>query len=332
MRIFVSVLLLAFCAACLNVPNSMHVQKGQRPENVDDHVRFRTTLYFRSFDYCMNKAQLDRRLSEASALTDPLQKDYFIIPGTDSLYRFKLTGKAASATTKVKFESGTLPASVIDPFGASVEVDPSTGRPRFLSKQEQESRTARQNSQSEFKELVDLIKEIDATGVSNAAVLKAKVETRLADVVDNYGGRKIPSTKSNEAGFEGRSQTNVNVTLYNNSDVRASEAAVPVGTSNCVAGPVRRGFQIMGPEGWRTFRQDERILLAMSSSAEPLIQSLQRTSDNILNSKASNADIALPLLREEVVIDNLLRKVSAAAPQKDEDVTGLYDGVISDVE
>ena len=49
--------------------------------------------------------------------------------------------------------------------------------------------------------------------------------------------------------------------------------------------PVRRGFQVLGPEGWRTFNQDERLMVAMSSSAEPLISTLKDVSNRVIRAR-----------------------------------------------
>jgi len=50
--------------------------------------------------------------------------------------------------------------------------------------------------------------------------------------------------------------------------------------------PARRGFQILGPEGWRTFDQDERLVLAMSSSGKPLLDTLRDLSSRVMTQKS----------------------------------------------
>ena len=100
--IVIGALLLTACG----VPEHMLVEKGEYPQNVDQDVRFRTTYYFRVFDYCWSK-----------------NGEQAIIPETDTLYRYRMTGKAHSLWTQVKFESGILRAADIDPFGADVVFD-----------------------------------------------------------------------------------------------------------------------------------------------------------------------------------------------------------------
>jgi hypothetical protein len=50
--------------------------------------------------------------------------------------------------------------------------------------------------------------------------------------------------------------------------------------------PARRGFQILGPEGFRTFDQDERLLMAFSYNAKPLISLLQELSSRKFSVRA----------------------------------------------
>ena len=48
---------------------------------------------------------------------------------------------------------------------------------------------------------------------------------------------------------------------------------------------LRRGFQILGPEGWRTFNQDERLIMAMNATGEPLIATMQELSGRVLDNQ-----------------------------------------------
>lgn len=70
-----------------------------------------------------------------------------------------------------------------------------------------------------------------------------------------------------------------------------------------------RGFQILGPEGWRTFNQNERLVLAMSSSGRPLVSTLQELSGRVLNSQPTEAELVLPLVREDLRITRALREL-----------------------
>jgi hypothetical protein len=64
----------------------------------------------------------------------------------------------------------------------------------------------------------------------------------------------------------------------------------------------RRGFQILGPEGWRTFDQDERLIMAMGTSAAPLIATLQEISSQVLNQGPNRGEMLLPLVQERLKI------------------------------
>jgi len=102
--------------AC-SVPNHMHVTEGVAPQNVDLNVRFRTTYYFRVFDFCW---QADLPVEGGVSYRD-------IIPATDTIYRYRMTGKASALGSQIKFESGTINADQIDPFGSDVVYDRDAG-------------------------------------------------------------------------------------------------------------------------------------------------------------------------------------------------------------
>ena len=108
-------------------PNTNEFVMAWSPRHVDTDVRFRTTYFFRVFDFC---PPLRRDYAEGAsgigsgASTSRAPADEVFSPGTsrlliltDSLYRFRMTGKANALTTQIHFESGTLRASEIDPFG-----------------------------------------------------------------------------------------------------------------------------------------------------------------------------------------------------------------------
>ena len=112
----------ALLAGC-GMPSSMEVRTANEPKYEDDHVRFRTTYFFRVFDYC--------HMPGTSAADSPHIR-------ADSLYRFRMTGKAEALTNDVVFESGTLKSYEIDPFGAAVTYDKANRRFRFQSRAETE--------------------------------------------------------------------------------------------------------------------------------------------------------------------------------------------------
>lgn len=64
----------------------------------------------------------------------------------------------------------------------------------------------------------------------------------------------------------------------------------------------RRGFQILGPEGWRTFNQDERLTIAMSADNKPITQTLKALSKQVLNAQTNNESESniLPIMHAEL--------------------------------
>ena len=349
--------------ACSGVPESMHVARGATPEHIDDYVRFRTTLYFRSFDYCQRRARV------VTPQNGHTNHDIYVIPETDTLYRFRMTGKAHSLTTKVRFESGTLKASVIDPFGATIEQDDETGQPRFVSRDEVEQRNHRRKVREDLAMLTSILEDVSsmtgadgkpltggeydklrerilkemskAIATPDSSPAKPKDPNRLVAAGDDASASEEDERTAEEVALDAKLSDISTKLLGTIDDLAATNQALEelkalkrdTGTllesngSYCTEGPVRRGFQIMGPEGWRTFDQDERLIMAMSSSAEPLIQSIQRTADNVLNAKSSQAELLLPLVQESVKASNQQRTVEAATPNTKESLMALYTGV-----
>ncbi len=126
------------------VPKEMLVDKGLEPQNEDEKVRFRTTYYFRVFDYCADSG-------------NATVKPPFAI---DSLYRFRMTGKAKALINKIHFESGTLKAYEIDPFGARIAYDDENDQFYFKSQAEVKEEAERQEKLDELDRLVNTYQKI----------------------------------------------------------------------------------------------------------------------------------------------------------------------------
>ncbi len=355
----------------------MEVRAGLDPENQDEDVRFRTTYYFRTFDYCFGRGTLDR------------QQAVLILPETDSLYRFRMTGKAHSLTTKVRFESGFLQSWQIDPFGANVVFDDKLKRHRFQSQQEAKQELARETALADFKQLLVFHRDLgDENGLqATKARLDQALSTKLAEFVgsgpDSTGAagstvvvraEELDAAKKtlvSEAKRElaaGRGAKSVSTPIFVSAGdykqlviveqqldkdgkltgepaIKALEAKWAVrdkdGSSEgleyrpssstalqCPEGAsVQRGFQILGPEGWRTFDQEERLIMAMTTSAQPLVDTLKEYSDRILNAKASSADVLLPLVREDLRISRAQRLLDRLE-QKPPDFNVVFEKVI----
>lgn len=206
---FLLLLSLILLSAC-GVPPQMQIRRGVDPQYQDDDVRFRATYYFRVFRRCESTEGDNQRLE----------------PMVDSLYRFRMTGKAPSLTTKVQFESGTLLAEELDPYGVPV-------RPA-RDVQEGKGNNARGKDSKASQDKVGP-KDKTATPATAAAKQDGDGQPGSAENVNDSGDKGCPK------GYQ-----------------------------------ARKGFQIWGPEGWREFNQNERLIMAMSTTAEPLIGSLQR--------------------------------------------------------
>ncbi|WP_269518225.1 hypothetical protein [Alteromonas sp. BMJM2] len=74
----------------------------------------------------------------------------------------------------------------------------------------------------------------------------------------------------------------------------------------------RRGFQILGPEGWRTFNQDERLIMAMSADNKPITQTLKALSQQVLNAQTSNESEGnlLPIVQAELRLNKAMNTIN----------------------
>jgi len=273
------------------MPKQFQVRAGTDPQYLDDDVRFKTTYYFRVFDYC-------------GELTEPPHRPKIL---SDSLYRFRMTGKANSLTNKVRFESGTLRAEELDPFGAGVEFDAATNTFRFQSKQHGEAEAAREQAFDEIRGLVEVyestLKAFDDSDNSYRSATRRLIQQRLDRL--NYVGATVDhsertnvSSKKSESGYGARDPGAEAKAIFILEPPRASaDSTVP---GYCLGNQLRRGYQIFGPEGWRTFDQDERLILAMSSSGQPLIDTLRELSDRVLAEKGKGTVPLAPLFREQL--------------------------------
>ena len=362
----VAVLLAGQLAAACVVPKHMHVTDGVSPQGVDTNVRFRTTYYFRVFDYCWT-AGADLATGAA------YQK---IVPESDTLYRYRMTGKASSLGSRIKFESGTLHREQIDPFGADVkynrDIDGFIYRSRDDAKQEAKlaadaaaARAASTRALGQFQTLADMLK-ADQTKPINlqmTAATKAKVEAAMQDALQRYVGTLTapPDAKTLEA-IDAANAAIAKLTARVEALEKPPAAAPPSAVAQlkeelsaeidklkstvaslegkAVLGNIdefcsigehrRRGFQIMGPEGMRPFDQDQRLILAMHTSAEPLIETLSEYSARILQPPVNSSEQLLPLVREanrtmeaRRALD--LEAIGVAEDDKTRTLAGIFD-------
>ena len=221
-------LFLLFATGC-GMPPEFQIRKGQNPEYQDDQVRFRTTYYFRVFDQCLPKD-----LSETA-----------VKPRIDSIFRFTLTGKANALFGKVHFESGTLRASQIDPYGTRLE--------------------SAEEIQSGEKCCANQV----------AAAEKPTVNPPKA--AQPNGSPAKPDEISNQS-----------AALPGHQDKICDDSTAS-----------RQGFQLWGPQGWRNFDPDERLIMAMSASAEPLIAQLEETARLQASARSSGFEVDVLLSQQD---------------------------------
>lgn len=303
--------LVLVCSLCLTLllgacsrPDSMLVREGISPSQADKHVMFRTTYYFRVFDYC----QLQKRIKE--------ERLFSVM--NDTMYRFTMTGKADSLSNDVHFESGTLKAHEIDPLGSQVVYDEETRRYKYAPSQVDSPKSPAVDSERLAK-LRNELTAIKNAGAGLSPEHKTQLEQMVAHAIAKSLGVEAPKPVKTVTSKLEAIRTEIKSTLAQPADNdQAKEArklqlsqlskqfekevsrlsSVP--TIYCPDGaPVRKGFQVLGPEGWRTFDQDERLLMVMSSSGKPLTGVLKELSNRVLNAKNSEQAAQLAVLQAQ---------------------------------
>ncbi|MDB5424692.1 MAG: hypothetical protein JWQ29_2108 [Phenylobacterium sp.] len=299
--------------ACV-VPGHMHVTQGVTPQNVDTNVRFRTTYYFRVFDYCWSA---DAAISNGVSYRK-------IVPESDTLYRYRMTGKASALGNQIKFESGMLPKEEIDPFGADVtyngDINGFVYRSREDAKHAADEAAAAHRSASKSAAALERFRTLEA--MLAALRRDADTETRTAlangmkEALQAYLGALSPAANDQLAQKIDALQASVTALQAKaapaataNDELAAISARLSAletaraAAELCSVGEIqKRGFQIMGPQGMRPFDQDSRLIMAMHSSAKPLIETLSEYSNRLLKPRMNPAEQLLPLARETTVI------------------------------
>ncbi len=277
-----------FAAVGCGVPKHMRVRSGVDPRYQDDDVRFRNTYYFRAFD--PETVTNGTETATNGIGVSKIQKD--------SLYRFRMTGKAHSLSNKVHFESGILHEDEIDPFGAAVVYDEKLGRHRFVSQFDTKQEVVRNQQYAEIAKLMDLFEEVsEKVGTDTKTTALETIQTAYATQIKEIIGKiKIPGATNDP-----------DLTKIN-----------PDGKKK-----VRKGFQILGPQGWKTFEQDERLLMAMTSSGKPLISGMRELSNRVLNEQPNASETLLPLVKELLKISMAERHLDSIEPDQNmQDVIG----------
>ncbi|MGE0470928.1 MAG: hypothetical protein AB7L09_14930 [Nitrospira sp.] len=173
---------------------SFKFDSGIDPKYQDQDVRFRTTYYFRVFDIC-DVLDEDNRLLEykqPDTIFNKRTKGIYKLQN-DSLYRFRMTGKASALFHDIAFESGTLRAEQIDPFGASIDYD-ETSRKFHLASPSQNRELHKRTSI--YKEVKNLYSLLEDTKDDSA---KTKIQQLILEQLDNLATKGSVSQLSSAA-------------------------------------------------------------------------------------------------------------------------------------
>lgn len=305
--------LLSGCASLGDVPAALRVDTGTDPEYQDDNVRFRTTYYFRILDSCRLDARADKDDDyEVRVGTFRAKKHGKIKVVSDTLYRFRMTGKASALYSDIHFESGVLRAEQIDPFGSAVVYDDKDRTFRVRSGSVRRAKARRDAIYAEIGNLralyQDLAKDPDLGDELKADVqqlardqlqllaegtslTRVEGEDRQAQREAVRAGidrlRTLHKNINEDEALSDELKTEIQHLITNQVQQLAEEStphpdAGPVDRRDAVlcpdGRPAKRSYLLYGPEGVHELDPDERLLMAMSSSAKPLISSLQELS------------------------------------------------------
>jgi hypothetical protein len=313
------------------MPKAMKVDYGTQPESVNSHVAFRTNYYFRVFGDC----------ATPSGNGD--------LPAYSGLYRFRMTGKANTLTNRIKFESGILPAKSIDPFGVSLRYDENSDSLTFLDQQHaaREAKLARlaellgelkkvrdslpPAKSDEAEKTTELGKAGDATRLAFESVIKT-----LVDEVGKLGMLRdldVPTeawphiTVAHSALLTMLTELKGHLTdeqrkalidkaLQRFDQAHANLMALVEGVARgkgCTRN--QRGFLILGPEGWKQFNPEDRLIMAMYSSGRPLIATLNELSARALRTEGASAEASLVYAEHDGRIVRSISKLHTFRPE-----------------
>jgi hypothetical protein len=256
------------CSTIGDVPPAMRVDLGEHPAHQDEQVRFRTTYYFRIADSCKvqegkNQSGDDKDYTKDQGPFKVRQSGKLKIV-SDSLYRFRMTGKASALFAKIRFESGVLRSEQIDPFGSQVALDKNTNTFRVIPANAMRENVRREEIDREIDRLINLKKRLNESGQKTHDDLIATMIENQIKLLGNENDSGVGSSKNATTG---------------RSNATTTELLCPDGR------PTQRSYFLYGPEGVRRLDPDERLLMAMTSDSKPLIGMLQQLAGKSLHSQ-----------------------------------------------
>ena len=305
----VSLLLFNGCSTIGDVPPALRVNLGEHPGNQDEQVRFRTTYYFRIVDSCKIEEgrSLDSTKSEDGNYRTSLTAFNVRTAGklkivSDSLYRFRMTGKASALFAKIHFESGVLRTEQIDPFGSQVSFDKDTNSFRITPANTVRETTRRDDAYKEISRLKKLRSELTQEGQETQDL----IATLIKNQIRLLGNENDPAPQA--------------------STLAQSNAPQSSGELLCLDGrPTKRSYFLYGPEGVRRLDPDERLLMAMSSDSKPLIGMLQQLAGKSLQSKQPQESDLKEIVDERARILTAQQQIESLPINTPEDLKTLID-------
>ncbi|WP_139063205.1 hypothetical protein [Vibrio nigripulchritudo] len=248
---------------------------------------------------------------------DGLNSNQYML--SDTLYRFTLTGKA-SAWSNVKFEAGTLLASQIDPFSSTVTFNKNTNKFDLVSSGNKASISTSSEQQSKLSDITLAIEKIEEKLAAEEKKAEKDRDIELITSYRNqrnqlesakeeifkflYGHTKvippISLSKADIKNIKEKTSAQQDNLLPKSGVISANSvfaefitektkqqhakevAQTTYSRSDCPPGFSRNhGFLILGPEGWKHFDPEERLLLAMYTSEKPLISTMSELSQKM---------------------------------------------------
>ncbi len=285
------------CSTLGDITPALRIDKSEHPAYQDEQVRFRTTYYFRIVDSCKVDDGKDEGDYSKDRVPFKVRESGKLKIVSDSVYRFRMTGKASALFAKIHFESGVLRAEQIDPFGSKVVLDKNTDTYRVISANADRENARREEIIAEIKRLRGLLDERDGKNLSE----EHKKEAR--SLIEGMIEKQIKLiANENESGI-GLSNTNHNSNSSNQSN--PSNLFCPDGRA------IQRSYSLYGPEGVRHLDPDERLLMAMTSDSKPLIGMLQQLAGRSINTQQIHENGWKDISDERARVSNAQRDIDA---------------------
>jgi hypothetical protein len=243
-----------------------------------------------------------------------------------------MTGKAGALANDIVFESGTLHKDLIDPFGAIAKYDRKTKR--FGHNED----SIRKNNEKKVASAITKIVALEQSlGLKNGWKQENlnKIKTSLKTVEGNVSKSfNEDTTRANLVINQIKTLTDTlpdkkdGIDENTRSSIKKRFKGILLLLKDYQKGDMdsaaRGGFQIWGHQGWSTFDQDSRLIMAMSSRAEPLISVLNEYSARVL--KGENMGKGLPLIQEYQRVSNA-KEILGKESSSDNNADTLIDNI-----